>query len=211
MNIKKNDTVQIITGKDKGKTGKVLSVLPKAGKITVDGINIQKKHKKPRSANDVGGIVDQLGAIEASNAMVVCPACGKPTRVGHKIADDGKKIRVCKKTGCGASLDKAVIKEDKKAAKKPAAKKASETAEAVTEKAASKPAAKTASKPAAKAADKAPAKKTATAKKAADKDAEVKPAKKSTAKAEKPAEAKAEKPVAAKKPAAKKASAPEKE
>jgi len=114
MNIKKNDTVLVIAGKDKGKTGKVVAALPKANKVTVAGVNIQKKHKKPRSANSVGGIIDQIGAIEASNVMVICDKCNKATRVGHKV-DGDKKIRICKK--CGASLDKAFVKdtaEDKK-------------------------------------------------------------------------------------------------
>jgi large subunit ribosomal protein L24 len=108
MNIKKNDTVLVIAGKDKGKTGKVVTAIPKSNKITVDGINIQKKHKKPRSANSVGGIISQIGAFDASNVMVICDKCNKATRVAHKI-DGDTKIRVCKK--CGASLDKAIIKE----------------------------------------------------------------------------------------------------
>lgn len=149
MNIKKNDTVLIIAGKDNGKTGKVLSVFPKTGKITVDGINVQKKHRKPRSANEVGGITSQSGAFDASNAMVVCPSCNKATRVAHKIEAD-KKIRVCKK--CGASLDKAVIKETaddkkkKKAAKKDVAEKPEALEEVKEEKAKKAPAKKTAEK-----------------------------------------------------------------
>ena len=130
MNIKKNDTVVVIAGKDKGKTGKVLSAEPKKNRVTVEGVNIQKKHKKPRSANSVGGIVDQTGAIDASNVMIMCDSCKKATRVAHKIENE-KKIRVCKK--CGANLDKAVVietAEDKKKAKKAKAEKAATEAKA---------------------------------------------------------------------------------
>ena len=115
MKVKKNDTVLVITGKDAGKTAKVLTALPKANKVIVDGINVQKKHKKARSAQEVSAIQNQSGAIDASNVMVICPACNKATRVAHAVID-GKKIRICKK--CGASLD--VKAEAKKAAKKAA-------------------------------------------------------------------------------------------
>lgn len=77
MKVKKNDTVKVITGKDAGKTGKVLVALPKEGKVVVEGVNIQKKHKKARNAQDVSKIQEQNGAIEVSNVMVVCPKCGK--------------------------------------------------------------------------------------------------------------------------------------
>ena len=119
MKVKKNDTVLVIAGKDKGKKGKILRSIPSDNRIVVDGVNIQKKHKKARSAQETSGIVNVTGPIDASNVMVICPACGKPTRVGYKIEGD-KKIRVCKHDGCGKSLDvKAEVKE---AAKKPAKK-----------------------------------------------------------------------------------------
>lgn len=129
MKVKKNDTVLVITGKDAGKTAKVLVALPKDNKIVVDGVNVQKKHKKARSAQEVSSIVNQSGAIDASNVLVVCPVCGKATRVAYKTEGD-KKIRVCKK--CGAVLDagkeaKEVKKEAKKTTKKKA--KAEDTAE----------------------------------------------------------------------------------
>lgn len=126
MNIKKNDTVLVITGKDAGKTGKVLVALPKANKVVVDGINVQKKHKKARSAQEVSKIENQAGPIDASNVMVVCPVCGKATRVAYKV-EDGKKSRICKK--CGASLDsvKEVKKETKKASKKATKAESAET------------------------------------------------------------------------------------
>ena len=116
MKVKKNDTVLVLTGKDAGKTAKVLVAMPKENKVVVDGINVQKKHKKARSAQEVSSIQNQSGAIDASNVLVVCPACGKATRVAYKVEGD-KKARVCKK--CGASLD--VKPEAKKTAKKAAA------------------------------------------------------------------------------------------
>lgn len=116
MKVKKNDTVLVITGKDSGKTAKVLVALPKSNKVVVDGVNVQKKHKKARSAQEVSSIQSQSGPIDASNVMVVCPACNKATRVSYKIEGD-KKVRICKK--CGAVLDGAKeAKEVKKATKK---------------------------------------------------------------------------------------------
>ncbi|MBO7187908.1 MAG: 50S ribosomal protein L24 [Clostridia bacterium] len=123
MKIKKNDKVLVITGKDAGKTAKVLVAMPKANKVVVDGVNVQKKHAKARSANQVSEIKSQSGAIDVSNVMVVCPTCDKATRVAYKVEGD-KKVRVCKK--CGALLDVAEVKEVKKAAKK-ATKKADAT------------------------------------------------------------------------------------
>ena len=113
MKVKKNDTVLVLTGKDAGKTGKVLVSIPADNKVKVDGINVQMKSKKARKANETSAIVPQVGAIDASNVMVVCPVCNKATRVAYTEVD-GKKIRVCKK--CGASLD--VKPEAKKAVKK---------------------------------------------------------------------------------------------
>lgn len=132
MKVKKNDTVLILTGKDNGKTGKVLRAIPASNRVVVDGINVQKKHKKARSAQDTSGIIDQAGPIDASNVLVICPVCNKPTRVGHAEVD-GKKVRVCKK--CNASLDAKA--EVKKAPTKRAAKKADKE-EAVAEKPAKK-------------------------------------------------------------------------
>lgn len=124
MNVKKNDTVLVITGKDAGKTGKIISALPKANRVVVEGVNIQKKHTKARSAQDVSKIVEKAGAIDASNVMVVCPTCNKATRVAYKTEGD-KKVRVCKK--CGAILDGAKeVKEVKKVAKKSAKKESAE-------------------------------------------------------------------------------------
>lgn len=128
MKVRKNDTVSVIAGKDKGKTGKVLRSIPDTNKVVVDGVNVQKKHRKARSAQESSGIVNQAGPIDASNVMVVCPACGRPTRVGYVFEGD-KKIRVCKHSDCGKSLDvKAEAKETKKAAKKATKKKGAEKA-----------------------------------------------------------------------------------
>lgn len=129
MKIKKNDTVLILTGKDAGKTGKVISAMPAEGKVLVEGVNIQKKHKKARSTQEQSAIVEQVGAIDASNVEIVCSSCKKATRVAYKIVD-GKKVRVCRK--CGASLDaqvKANEEKPKKTTKKATTKKAEDGAE----------------------------------------------------------------------------------
>ena len=115
MTIKNGDTVYVITGKDKGKTGKVSAVYSDKNKVLVENVNIVTKHKKPKSQQDKGGIVKKPAPIDASNVMVVCPVCNKATRIAHKEID-GKKARVCKK--CGASLDKEFVKQTKKEAKK---------------------------------------------------------------------------------------------
>ena len=134
MKVKKNDTVLVLTGKDAGKTAKVLVAIPKSNKVVVDGVNVQKKHKKARSAQEVSGIQNQSGAIDASNVLVVCPVCNKATRVAYKVEGD-KKVRVCKK--CAAVLDGAKeAKEVKKAAT--TSKKKTATKKATTKKAAAK-------------------------------------------------------------------------
>ena len=115
LTVKKGDNVVVIAGKDKKKSGKVVEVSPKSGKILVENVNIVTKHQKPRSQQDKGGIFKKPAAIDASNVMVICPVCGKATRVAHSELN-GKKVRSCKK--CGASLDKEFVKESKKAAKK---------------------------------------------------------------------------------------------
>lgn len=139
MNVKVNDNVVVLAGKDKGKQGKVVAVSPKTNKVTVEGVNIQHKHEKARSAQDTSKIVDVEGAIDASNVMVVCPVCGKPTRIGHQTVE-GKSVRVCH---CGAVIDKADTKSFKKVAEAPKAeeqapkkrvrKRTAKVAEAVAE------------------------------------------------------------------------------
>ena len=98
MSIKKGDKVEVLSGKDRGKQGVVLRALPKEGKVVVEGVAVVKKAVKPNQANQQGGIVSQEAAIDASNVNLVCPECGKRTRVGHE--KDGKnKLRICKKCG----------------------------------------------------------------------------------------------------------------
>ena len=128
MKVKKNDTVLVLTGKDSGKTGKVLRAMPSANRVVVEGVNVQKKHKRARSAQETSSIVEQAGAIDASNVLVICPTCNKATRVAHAEVD-GKKVRVCKK--CGASLEAKA--EAKKPAQKAAAKKTSKKKSTVEE------------------------------------------------------------------------------
>lgn len=103
IHVKTGDTVVVLSGKDKGKQGKVLEVSPKEQKVIVEGINMVTKHVKPRKMGEAGGIIKAEGAMYASKVQLVCPKCGKPTRVGHKI-DGDKKQRVCKKSGCGATF-----------------------------------------------------------------------------------------------------------
>ena len=131
LNIKKGDNVLVIAGKDKGKSGKVLVAMPADNSVVVAGVNIVAKHKKPRSANDKGGIVKKENKIDASNVQVICPICNKATRINH-VTVDGNKIRQCKK--CGANLDAAV----KKATKTASTKKAETKVEKVEEKPAAK-------------------------------------------------------------------------
>ena len=102
LHVKRYYTVVILSGKDKGKKGKVLQTSPKEQKLIVEGVNMVTKHVKPRRAGESGGIVKAEGAFYASKAMLVCPSCGKATRVAHKVLADGTKTRVCKK--CNATF-----------------------------------------------------------------------------------------------------------
>ena len=99
LNISKNDMVIVLSGKDRGKKGKVLSTLPKENKVLVEGINIATRHTKPRRQGDTGGIIKREAAIAACKVMRVCPKCGKPTRTAHIMLDDGTKSRMCKQCG----------------------------------------------------------------------------------------------------------------
>ena len=101
MNIKKGDTVVVLSGKDKGKQGKVQATVPGESKVLVEGVNMVTCHTKPRRQGEEGGIVRREAALYASKVQVVCPKCGKGTRVAHKV-ENGKKSRVCKH--CGAEL-----------------------------------------------------------------------------------------------------------
>ena len=102
MNIRKNDKVVVLSGRDKGKQGEVLRAMPKEGKVVVQGVSVATKHQKARKQGDESSIIKVETPIYACKVMVVCPKCGKPTRIAHKITDDGKKVRVCKH--CGAEL-----------------------------------------------------------------------------------------------------------
>ena len=102
VHVKTGDTVVVLSGKERGKKGKVMAVSPKEGKVIVEKINMVSKHMKPRRMGETGGIVKAEGAMYASKVQIVCPRCGKPTRVTHKVLEDGTKERICKK--CGESL-----------------------------------------------------------------------------------------------------------
>jgi large subunit ribosomal protein L24 len=105
VHVKKNDQVKVITGKDRGKTGKVLRIIPDKGRAIVEGINFRKKHTRANPAKGIqAGITQQEAPMRASNLQVVCPECAKQTRVKHKLLDDGSKQRICAK--CGGTLDR---------------------------------------------------------------------------------------------------------
>ena len=104
LRITKGDTVQVISGEDKGKRARVLRVYPKTGRITLEGVNIVKRHTKPNPQRNIkGGIVEREGAVHASNVQLVCPECGKMTRIGHRV-DGDRKVRICRK--CEGVVDK---------------------------------------------------------------------------------------------------------
>ena len=96
MKVKKGDTILIISGKDKGKTGKIIKALPKEGKILIEGLNLRKKHVRPKKQGEKGQIVQVPSAINVSNIKIICPKCGKAVRIGYSI-DKGVKKRICKK------------------------------------------------------------------------------------------------------------------
>lgn len=103
IRIKKDDKVKVLTGKDKGKIGKVLKVVKKTNRVIVENINVVKVHQKPTQANPQGGIVEKTMPIQISNLMVMCNSCVKPTRIGMKQLEDGKRVRICKK--CDQQID----------------------------------------------------------------------------------------------------------
>jgi large subunit ribosomal protein L24 len=151
MSIKLGDKVVIIAGKDRKRVGEVIGVDPKENRVTVKGVNIVSKNKKPRKQKEKGGIIKFEAPIDVSNAQVICPKCNAATRVAHAINDKGKKHRACKK--CAASLDsgkrikkqevkEVEVKTDKKAAQKETVKKAAakpSVTKQVTEKGTAKP------------------------------------------------------------------------
>lgn len=99
LHVKKGDQVMVITGKDKGKKGRVLAAFPSESRVLVEGVNMVKKHQKPNQANPQGGILHKEAPIHSSNVMLIDPKSGQPTRVGYKVLDNGKKVRVAKKSG----------------------------------------------------------------------------------------------------------------
>jgi large subunit ribosomal protein L24 len=103
VQIRKNDSVIVIGGKERGKTGKVLRVVPDKDTVIIERLNMVKRHTKPRGPQQPGGIVEKEAAIHASNIMILCDKCNAPVRVGHKTLADGKKIRICRR--CNEALD----------------------------------------------------------------------------------------------------------
>ena len=103
--LKKNDQVEVIAGKDKGRVGKVLKVDPDMGRAVVEKINLVKRHSKPTPANQQGGIIEKEAMIHLSNLKLICPKCSKTVKTGKKFLDDGAKVRICKK--CGESVETA--------------------------------------------------------------------------------------------------------
>jgi large subunit ribosomal protein L24 len=97
LGIKKNDTILVITGKEKGKKGRVLSVSPLKDQLLIEKVNIIKRHMKPTRKYAQGGIIEKEAPLHISNVMLVCPKCSKPTRIGNSLLQDGRKIRICKK------------------------------------------------------------------------------------------------------------------
>lgn len=110
IHVKKGDTVYVLSGKDKAKTGEVLAVYPKTGRVLVEGVNIVAKHKKPRGMNDLSGIFEEEAPIDSSNVMLVDPKTGEPTKVGYRFNENGDKVRYAKRSG----NDIDIVKKAKK-------------------------------------------------------------------------------------------------
>lgn len=102
VHVKTGDTVVVLSGKERGKRGKIIAVSPKEGKVIIEGVNMVSKHVKPKKMGEAGGIIKAEGAMYASKVQLVCLSCDKATRIAHKISEDGKKQRICKK--CGKTL-----------------------------------------------------------------------------------------------------------
>ena len=105
VHVKTGDEVVVINGKYRGKRGKVMQVSPSEGKVIVEGVNIVTKHVKPRKMGEPGGLIQAERALYADKVQLVCPKCGRPTRVGHKTDSKGKKVRTCKKSDCLAEFE----------------------------------------------------------------------------------------------------------
>jgi large subunit ribosomal protein L24 len=105
VHVRKNDTVVVLSGKDKGRRARVLRVFPTSGRAIVEGVNFIRKHTRPNPQRNIkGGILEREASVDASNLMVICGECGKPARLGHKRLDDGKKVRTCRR--CDGILDR---------------------------------------------------------------------------------------------------------
>jgi large subunit ribosomal protein L24 len=102
--VRRGDTVAVIAGRERGKRGKVLRVLPEAGRVVVEKVNMMKKHQRPTQKLRQGGIIEREGALALSNVLLVCNRCDKPSRVGTKKLGDGRKVRVCRR--CGETIDR---------------------------------------------------------------------------------------------------------
>lgn len=99
--VRKEDTVMVVTGRERGKTGKVIKVLPKESRVFIERVNLVKRHTKPRSPQQPGGIVEKEASIHVSNVMLMCDICNAPVRVGYKFLEDGTKVRICRRCGQG--------------------------------------------------------------------------------------------------------------
>ena len=103
--VRKNDNVLVVTGKDRGKRGRVLKVLPARNRLVIEGVNFIKRHTRPNPQRNIkGGVVEREGSVHASNVQLICPECGAPARIGRQILGDGRKIRICRK--CDGAVDK---------------------------------------------------------------------------------------------------------
>lgn len=103
--VRKNDNVVVTTGKDRGKRGRVLKVVPARNRLVIEGVNFIKRHTRPNPQRNIkGGVVEREGSVHASNVQLICPECGAPTRIGHQLLGDGRKIRICRK--CDGAVDK---------------------------------------------------------------------------------------------------------
>jgi len=103
--IRKNDTVLVTTGKDRGKKGRVIRIVAEKNRLIVEGVNLIKRHTRPNPAKNIkGGVVSREASLHASNVQLVCPECGAQTRIGHKVLEDGRKVRICRK--CEGVVDK---------------------------------------------------------------------------------------------------------
>jgi large subunit ribosomal protein L24 len=108
MKIKKGDQVRVVSGKEAGKTAKVLRVDREKHRVVLERLNIAKKHTKPNpKTNPQGGVIEREAPLDVSNVMLVCPSCGQPTRVGYRLIDGGGKVRMCRRESCGKDIDKA--------------------------------------------------------------------------------------------------------